>query len=266
MKFFVGFRKLALFFLLTSGFLLSIPVNIFAAIENVGPYKVEIDVRTSLMKIIPHALVKLSLSGNLIKVSASAPGYVAQKSTIKVKPDVYSYNEIIRLPDPDKRLDALDFNHKPIVSAYFDRFQGSTPTDKYAINMFIPQKGWPHPSPANVKVNQPGYGWPIQETCEISKFADFYKISMLIDRRVLDDPNDELLIYVNTSEVIELDAAKSWIDSLAKLEKNDPFAAQQLAEVLIFILPPEFSATNIPATLANLLSQREKFKLLHLDH
>ncbi len=265
MKFFVSLRKSALLFVIVAAYLYSMPLQLGAAIENVGPYKVEIDVRTSLMKIIPHALVKMSLSGNTIKVAASAPGYVAQKSTIKIKPGVKAYSEIIRLPDPNKRLDALDFNHKPIVSAYFDRFQGSTPTDKYAINMFIPQKGWPHPSPENVKVNQPGYGWPIQETCEISKFADFYKVSMLIDRRVLDDPNDELLIYVNTSEIIELDAAKNWLDSLTRLEENDPYAAHQLAKILVFILPPELSATTIPKTLARLLSQREMFDILHLD-
>lgn len=64
----------------------------------------------------------------------------------------------------------------------------------------LPVKTWPHPNASNVKVNQPGYGWPIQLSCDISLLEDSYRVRMLIDRAVLDDPKDHLLVYVNTSE------------------------------------------------------------------
>lgn len=236
-----------------------------AAEYKVGPYRVTVDARTSIMKIIPHALVKCSLAGKVIKVQASAPGYVAQQAEISTKSGVSNYSCEIILPDRPKRFDALDFNYKPIVSAYFDRFQGKTPTDKYLITMFLPQKSWPHPHAANLKVNQPGYGWPIQETCKISKFEDFYRVEMTIDRRVLDDPNDEILVYVNTSEEIRSENADTWIKTVAVLETTDPVAAFQLSRILLFILPAELSGTEIPATLADLLDQKKLFDRLHHD-
>ena len=117
-----------------------------------------------------------------------------------------SYSVIIRRgsfpsgSDREKRIDILDYSYKPIVSAYVDRFQGGTPSHLYAINLMLPVKTWPHPNACNVKVNQPGYSWPIQLSCDISLLEDFYRARLLIDRAVLDDPKDHLLVYVNTAE------------------------------------------------------------------
>lgn len=252
-------------FFLTLILILGLSANGFAAEYNVGAYKVEVDVRTSLMKIISHATVKCSLSGKTIRISAYAPGYVSQKKEILVTPGVSKYFQIIQLPDPQKRLDVLDFNHKPIASSYFDRFQGNTPTDRYAITMFLPIKSWPHPLPENVKVNQPGYGWPIQESCEISKYDEFYRVRMLIDRAVLDDPHDELLVYVNTSEVLQLNAIPWWIKTLAQLEISDSSEAERLARILIFVMPEEFYDAPMPKALSRLIAQRRRFNVLHKD-
>lgn len=239
--------------------------SLFAAEYKVGPYKVEVDVRTSIMKIIPHALVKCSLSGRVIKVQVSAPGYVAQQAEVSVKSGNFHYATMVVLPDRPKRFDALDFDYKPIVSAYFDPFQGNTPVDKYAINMFLPQKSWPHPHPANLKVNQPGYGWPIQESCEISKFEDFYRVQMIIDRRVLDDPNDEILVYVNTSQEISRENTGVWFRTVADLEKTDPQTAYELSTILLSLLPSDLSGSQVPAILARLLEEKDFFEHLHKD-
>jgi len=165
-----------------------------------GPYLVNVEVRNSIYLMVPHALVKCSLSGHNIRVSASAPGYVPQIKEIRTMPGTSSYFATIRLADHEKRIDILDYNYKPIVSAYVDRFQGGTPAHLYAINLMLPVKTWPHPNAGNVKVNQPGYGWPIQLSCDISLLEDFYRVRLLIDRAVLDDPKDHLLVYVNTAE------------------------------------------------------------------
>lgn len=177
---------------------LSLPLQ--AVQYPVGPYQVNVDVRNSIYLMVPHALVKCSLSGQNIRVSVTAPGYVPQIKEIRTLPGTSSYLATVRLADREKRIDILDYNYKPIISAYIDRFQGGTPAHLYAINLMLPVKTWPHPNAGNVKVNQPGYGWPIQLSCDISLLEDFYRVRMLIDRAVLDDPKDHLLVYVNTAE------------------------------------------------------------------
>lgn len=237
-----------------------------AAEYKVGPYTLDVDVRSSLMQVIPHAYVKCRLSGNIIKISASAPGYVAQTDQITVKPGQLIYPVIIRLPDKKVSLEVMTFDYKPIVSAYFDRYQGGTPSEDYAINLYLPIKSWPHPKPENVKVNQPGYGWPIQKTCEISVFADFYKVRMLVDRAVLDDPKNELLIYVNTSQEISVAAAEQWLQTLASLEANDQKMAEQLAAILAAIMPvAEFRVSPLPRSIAAAVALKRHFKDLHRD-
>ena len=247
-------------------FALVLPAMLFAAEYKVGPYTLDVDVRSSLMQVIPHAYVKCRLSGNTIKISASAPGYVAQTDEITLKPGQQIYPVIIRLPDKKVSLEVMTFDYKPIVSAYFDRYQGGTPTDDYAINLYLPIKSWPHPKPENVKVNQPGYGWPIQKTCEVSVFADFYKVRMLVDRAVLDDPKNELLIYVNTSEEISVAAAEQWLLTLARLEADNRQMAEQLAWILAAIMPvAEFSVSPLPRSIAEAVAFKRRFKELHRD-
>lgn len=180
--------------------LMTVSVSLQAVQCQVGSCLVNVDVRNSIYLMVPHALVKCSLSGEKIRISASAPGYVPQVKEIRMLPGTSSYFATVRLADREKRIDILDYSYKPIVSAYVDRFQGGTPSHLYAINLMLPVKTWPHPNAGNVKVNQPGYGWPIQLSCDISLFEDFYRVRMLIDRAVLDDPKDHLLVYVNTAE------------------------------------------------------------------
>jgi len=240
--------------------------GLLAAEYKVGPYTLDVDVRSSLMQVIPHAYVRCRLSGNTIKISVAAPGYVAQTDEITVRPGQLIYPVIIRLPDKKVSLEVMTFDYKPIVSAYFDRYQGGTPAEDYAINLYLPVKSWPHPKPQNVKVNQPGYGWPIQKTCEISVFADFYKVRMLVDRAVLDDPKNELLIYVNTSEEISVAAAEQWLLTLARLEADDRHMAEQLAGILAAIMPvAEFSVSPLPRSIAAAVAFKRRFKELHRD-
>jgi len=180
--------------------LMAFSLPLLAVQDQVGPYQVNVDVRNSVYLMVPQALVKCSPVGQNIRVSVSAPGYVPQVKEIRTVSGTSSYFITIRLADREKRIDILDYNYKPIVSAYIDRFQGGTPSHLYAINLMLPVKTWPHPNAGNVKVNQPGYGWPIQLSCDISLFEDFYRVRMLIDRAVLDDPKDHLLVYVDTAE------------------------------------------------------------------
>lgn len=180
--------------------LMAFSAKLHAVQCQVGSYLVNVDVRNSIYLMVPHALVKCSLSGQNIRIAASAPGYVPQVKEIRTIAGTSSYFATVRLADREKRIDILDYNYKPIVSAYVDRFQGGTPAHLYAINLMLPVKTWPHPSAGNVKVNQPGYGWPIQLSCDISLFEEFYRVRLLIDRAVLDDPKDFLLVYVNTAE------------------------------------------------------------------
>ena len=251
-------------FLLSALFLGS-PVSLAGAEYKVGPYVIDVDVRSSLMQVIPNAQVTCRLSGKTIKVSASAPGYFARTHEVTVKPGVTSYSAIIRLPDRQPRLSVADFDYKPIVSAYFDRYQGNTPGDLYAINLYLPIKSWPHANPGNVIVNQPGYGWPIQQTCEISVFEDFYWVRMLIDRAVLDDPKNELLIYVNTATVISVAAAEKWLATVSRLEEAELAAADQLAGILAPVLPEEISNELLPAALMRQIARRRFFNTLHRD-
>lgn len=253
----------------------------------VGPYVVEVDVRTSLMQIIPHALVQAKESGGRIRLAVSAPGYLPEQREIRVRPGVWSYPVMVKLADRPKRFDVFDFQWKPLPSCYFDRDQTGTPTDRYAINLFIPIKSWPHPNPANVIVNQPGYGIPIQESCEISVRDAFYRVRMLIDRRVLDDPHDELLIYVNTAEVIDAWSAGRWFAAIRRLEVTDPAAAAGLARAVFPALPAAAAAEagaspaavapaapgdgaamgdgtdGVPDSIARLLRLRRRFEALH---
>ncbi len=228
-----------------------------------GPYKVDVDVRTSLYLIIPHATVQVQLVGTRIRVSAWAPGYLAEQREIPVKTGVSTYAVMIPLRDRPKRFDIFDFQHKPLVSCFVEPDQGGTPTDQYAINLMVPVKTWPHPSPANVYVNQPGYGWPIQNSCEISVRDDFYRVRMLIDRGVLDDPHDELLIYVNTSEIIDPATARRWFAALRRLEATHPAAAADLARALFDGLPDDLAAADAPASLQRLLALKRRFGALH---
>lgn len=234
-----------------------------AVSHSVGPYRVEVDVRTSLMFLIPQALINCKLSGKVIKVSASAPGYVAQQKEIGVKPGITVYNAYLRLPDKEKRLDVFDFEYKPIASAFFERDQGGTPVDQYAINLFLPIKSWPHPSPANVIVNQPGYGIPIQNSCEITTREEFYRVRLLIDRRVLDDPNDELFIYVNTAAVIPPASAQRWFETIRRLEAVNPAAAADLARAVFGALPDDQLGDALPESLSRLLALKRRFEALH---
>lgn len=167
---------------------------------STGPYKIEVNARTSTFQPIPQAFVKCSHSGGKIRVMASAPGFVPQNREINIISGVNSYFVTLKLADREKRFEILTYDYKPIVSSYVDSFQGGTPSHLYAINVMLPVKTWPNPTAENVKVNQPGYGWPIQQSCDINLFEDFYRVRLTIDRAVLDDPKDHLLIYVNTAD------------------------------------------------------------------
>ena len=228
-----------------------------------GPYTVKVDVRTSLMLIIPHAYVKCRLSGGRIRVSASAPGYVAAEREIPVTATTQLYYAELILRDKPKRLDVSTFDYKPIASAYFERDQSGTPTDKYAINLFLPIRSWPHPSPENIFVNQPGYGIPIEESCEISVREDFYRVRMLINRAFLDDPHDELLVYVNTDQIIDRVSARRWFALIRQLERGDPAGAADLANVLVRSLPPDLPGSIVPVSVTRLLELRRRFEELH---
>lgn len=231
--------------------------------QQVGPYLVEVDVRTSLHVLIPQAVIECQLSGPRIRIMAYAPGYLLERKNIAIRPGVMTYAAALVLRDPPKRFDVYDFEHKPIASCFFDRDQGGTPPDQYAINMMIPMKSWPHPSPKNVIVNQPGYGWPVQNSCEISIREEFYRVRMLIDRAVLDDPHDELLILVNIAEIISPAAAVRWIDQIRRLEATSPAAATVLAKALLGSLPPGLDGSALPVSLARLLAAQNRFEDLH---
>lgn len=177
---------------------------VFSMQYSTGPYKVEVNVRTSTFQPIPHAYVKCSNSGGVIRVMASAPGFVPQTREVTIISGVNSYHVTLQLADREKRFEILTYDYKPIVSSYVDVFQGGTPSHLYAINVMLPVKTWPNPTAENVKVNQPGYGWPIQQSCDISLFEDFYRVRLTIDRAVLDDPKDHILIYVNTADKTRL--------------------------------------------------------------
>gem|GEM_PF-924328 len=258
-------RSLKMFGVIQLAFLFSSAFLAGAAEYKVGQYLVDVDVRTSLMQVIPHAYVKCRLAGKTIKISASAPGYVAKNHELTVRPGVNSYAALIRLSDREKRLDVMTFDYKPIVSAYFDRYQGGIPSHLYAINLLLPIKSWPRPSPDNVIVNQPGYGWPIQNSCDISVMEDFYKVRMLIDRAVLDDPNDELLVYVNTAAAISVAAAEKWLAVLTELETRDELRAAQIAAVLAPLFPAHIEAGYLPGVIARSVALKRLFHSLHKE-
>lgn len=258
-------RPSLIFCAILLGLIFSSPLFVGAAEYKVGQYLVDVDVRTSLMQVIPHAYVKCRLAGKTIKISAAAPGYVAKNHELTVRPGITGYATIIRLADPEKRLDVMTFDYKPIVSAYFDRYQGGIPSHLYAINLLLPIKSWPHPSPDNVIVNQPGYGWPIQNSCDISVMEDFYKVRMLIDRAVLDDPHDELLVYVNTANVISVAAAEKWLALLAELAARDELRAAQIAAVLAPFFPAHIEAGYLPEVIARSVALKRRFNELHQE-
>ena len=257
-----GFRRVALVTLGMVVALLALPAECAEAIVVSG-YTIDVDVRTSWWTPISHAHVKGAKWGNQITISVYVPGYIFQERKIAVLPNIKKYAVTIPMPDKEKRLDVMDFNYKPIASAYFDRYQGGTPPDKYSVNLFLPIKSWPHPGPAQVKLNQPGYGWPIQESCEISVRDEFYRVRMIIDRAVLDDPNDELLVYVNTGAPIRPEAVGRWFADLRLLERKDPAQADELARLLIFSLPPGLMAMDLPASIACLKVLQQRFDQLH---
>ena len=230
---------------------------------TVGKYTVYVDVRTSLMLIIPHAFIKCKLSGSRLLVSASAPGYVSGQQEIPVHSGTKTYYADLMLRDKEVKLDVRTFGYKPIASCYFERDQAGTPTDKYSVNLFIPIKSWPHPSPANVYMNQPGYGWPIQESCDISIRDDFYRIRMLIMRAFLDADKDGLLVYINTDVVIDKTSAERWFKIVRQLEVGDPAAANDLAMVLFRTLSPDLPMTILPMSIARLFELRQRFEELH---
>jgi hypothetical protein len=240
----------------------AVPAQAFP--HTVGPYRVEVDVRSSLMLMLPQALVKCRVSGSRILVSASAPGYVAKETSIQTKPGILSYAVALSLADKPKRLVALDFDYKPIASAYFEKVQTGTPPDQYAINLFLPRKSWPHPNPAHVIVNQPGYGIPIQNSCEITIREDFYRVRLLIDRAVLDDPNDHLLVYVNLGTPLTRTAAFRWLDALLRLETTAPALAPLLARALIGSMPEDILSQGLlPPSLGALTGESKRFDRLH---
>lgn len=230
---------------------------------DIGNFKVSVDVRTSLMKIIPHAYIKCNYWLGKVKITASAPGYVSQTVEFKPTPGVMYYDQIVQLPDKKKKFEIRDFNHKPIVSAYTNLFQGSTPANLFLVTVLIPIKTWPVPSPQNIKINQPGYGWPVQQSCDISIFEDFYKVEMLINRAVLDDPDDELLVYVNTGEKLSEPIFLWWASALKQLENDNPTEAYDLARALIFIMPQKICQANLPGSISLLLEEKKKFNRLH---
>jgi hypothetical protein len=247
-------------FIFSAGFTARLQANPF----NVGKYEVGVDVRTSLMKIIPHAYIKCDLTwGGKIKVSASAPGYVGAEKEITTKPGIEKYSILIQLEDKKKQFEILNFNHKPIMSAYFDLFQGSTPTNLYSVKVFVPKKTWPNPTIENIKINQPGYGWPVEESCEISVFGEFYKAEMLINRAVLDDPHDELLVYVNTGQTLRHDVAPWWLSALKEIERSDPVRAGSFARILSYILPAEIEISDAPKSISGYLKLKKRFNRLH---
>jgi hypothetical protein len=252
----------SLLLMVLAGFLC--PLTGFADPYETGGYTIEVDVRTSWWFPIANPWVKCSKWGNQITVSAHVPGYVPQERKLSIKPNVQKYDVTILMPDKPKRLDVMTYNYKPIASAYFDRYQGGTPPNKYSVNLFLPVKSWPNPSPDKVKLNQPGYGWPIQETCDISVRDEFYLVRMLIDRAVLDDPNDELLVYVNTGETLSPEATGKWFADLRRLEQGNPVRAEEIARALFFHLPPHLLISlNPPASIACLAALRIKFDRLH---
>lgn len=262
------YRKLSkiVFFLFAICFVFSVGYNaeLRANPFNVGKYEVGVDVRTSLMKIIPHAYIKCDLTwGGKIKVSASAPGYMGSEKEIKPQPGIEKYSVLLKLEDKKKLFEIRDFNHKPIMSAYIDLFQGGTPTNLYLVKVFVPKKTWPDPTPKNIKINQPGYGWPVEESCEISEFGEFYKAEMLINRGVLDDLNDELLIYVNTGQTLRHEITPWWLDALKEIEKSDPVRAGSFARVLGYILPDEIEVKDPPQSISQCLKLKKRFNSLH---
>ncbi|NLI79912.1 MAG: hypothetical protein GX442_26135 [Candidatus Riflebacteria bacterium] len=237
-----------------------------AATQVVGPFAVDVEVRTSLYVLIPHATIEAKLAGTRIRVNAWAPGYQRAQKEIPVRPGVLSYSAVLQLEDVPKRFDVFTFEHKPIASCFFDRHQGGTAPDQYAITMFIPKNTWPHPNPAGILVNQPGYGWPIQNSTEISSFHEFFKVRMLIDRAVLDDPHDELIIMVNTGETLDPATARRWLELVRRLETVSPARAMAVAVALAGSLPPGLDAGELPDVVRRLFVRQGRFDALHQEN
>lgn len=234
-----------------------------AITQVVGPFAVDVEVRTSLYVLIPHATIEAKLAGTRIRINAWAPGYQRAQKEIPVRTGVLSYAAVLQLEDVPKRFDVFTFEHKPIASCFFDRHQGGTPPDQYAITMFIPKNTWPHPNPAGVLVNQPGYGWPVQNSTEISTFHEFFKVRMLIDRAVLDDPHDELIIMVNTGATLDPASARRWLELVRRLETASPSRAMAVAIALAGSLPPGLDAAELPDVVRRLFDRQGRFEALH---
>ncbi len=249
--------------LLVLGLLLLLTHIGWAAVVNVGKYRVNVDVRTSLMVIIPHALIQGDVKGSLIKIRVSAPGYLPQNREILIKPNINYYSIATVLRDVPKRIDVRTFDYKPIASSYVEHDQTNVPPDLYGFSVFIPIKSWPHAGPDRVIVNQPGYGWPMQESCEITTREDFYQVKLTVLRGVLDDPNPMLFVYLNTGETLSGESTSRWFARLRWLEERRPVVAGELARAIVDSLPADVTGVTVPRCIDLLLEQKRAFDELH---
>jgi hypothetical protein len=236
----------------------------------VGPYMVDVEVRNTIMVLIPDAKVSLSLSGSAIRLKATAPGYVTGTYELSVKPNQKYYKYDFVLKDPVRKVVPTNFDLVRISSAYCHVDQYGFSPQVFGITVFIPRKVWAKPDPGSVRVYDPFWGVLPQGKVEIEIVEDFYRVRLAVTRKGYDWLSDTFAVMFGNLAKPGKPRLEAFLAPLHEPPTTGPAVGQQreLAAYLSRHLTRdeiEKAGVRVPASLDAVYRQRAVFDELHRD-
>ena len=245
----------------------------FSIPYHVGDCTVDVEVRSSLLIMIPKARVRLWMQGKVIYIKGSASGYLSNTVTVPTSGAGGYYQRDVILEDVKKTFAAEDLNGKPLVSVYFQSGQYGFEPNEYGVVAVVPKNVWPVANSKKVDIFDSFWGIPLKQSCKIELVEDYYRIRMTVSRVDVDWSGAKFTVVFDTRKKVSSEKITYWLDKLAKVEANQKSlpagAVDDLARFLFDNLsrPDVESVSNgkIPSSLKRLYDQTDKFSNLHQD-
>ncbi len=235
-----------------------------------GPYTVDVVVRNTTMALIPDADVSCWLDGKVIRLKASARGYVSKTAAIQTGAATYYKYDFV-LEDPELRVAIVDLNGRPIKSAYLEKGQYGFAGNEYGFTVYIPKQVWPMPAQKRVEIIDGFLGAAWKLWAKLEKIEDYYRVKVAMDRKAIFWGGPEFYVVFDLSKKVAPSATHQWVERLARLEV-DPLAPAGAAAALGAFLAepimlPDVIALGLPVprTLQAYHDQAARFAELHRD-
>jgi hypothetical protein len=245
-----------------------LPLKAWAIPYTVGDYTIDVEVRNTVMNLVPDPYVECWRSGeNTIKVEAHAVGYKKIVKKVNITDQQFFYKTDIVLPDLYRSIVIIDINRQIIESAYARVDQYGFSGDRFGMTIFIPVEDWPVPSSEKVEVLEPFWGLPFKKTCEIQTIEQFYQVKLSISRDALEWCSGDLVVLFKNKVEKDLHIAQARLKNLNNLNQSKNYQAEiRLAKFIASSYQfDELKSLkkDLPDSLVSLYECKNKFNKLH---